>query len=145
MSYFQANIQKMKIDIGTIRIKKRQKLENLELLILDNSIRESSVGQLRGHTLENKKAIYEQVKQCGINLMIVALLEETPSVDDDFCQWLKDQNEDFSQFVSFSEISTGLKNGVYDTEIIPCGMLKNKEYGLYNVMFEIDLADAECE
>ena len=139
------NIQKMRTDIETVRINKRQRLKDLDFIILDNSIRESTVGQLRSHTLENKKAIYRQVKKCEFKWILVASFAQTPRVDDDFCQWLKDQNEDFSQFVSFSEISTGLRNGVYDTEKIPTAMLKNKKYGLYNVMFEFDLADAHCE
>jgi len=29
--------------------------------VLDNSLRESTVGQLRGHTIENKWAIYNEV------------------------------------------------------------------------------------
>ena len=41
--------------------RKRQKLRNFELFVLDNSLRESTVGQLRGHTLENKWKIYEEV------------------------------------------------------------------------------------
>ena len=40
---------------------KRKKLRESELFVLDNSLRESTVGQLRGHTLENKWKIYEEV------------------------------------------------------------------------------------
>ena len=40
---------------------KRKKLKNSEIFVLDNSLRESTVGQLRGHTLENKWKIYEEV------------------------------------------------------------------------------------
>ena len=41
---------------------KRKVLREMELFVLDNSLRESTVGQLRGHTIENKWKIYEQVK-----------------------------------------------------------------------------------
>ena len=41
---------------------KRKVLKEMELFVLDNSLRESTVGQLRGHTIENKWKIYEQVK-----------------------------------------------------------------------------------
>ena len=37
---------------------KRARLKDLDLIVLDNSIRESTVGQLRGHTLENKWNIF---------------------------------------------------------------------------------------
>ena len=40
---------------------KRKGLKELDLFVLDNSLRESTVGQLRGHTIENKWKIYEQV------------------------------------------------------------------------------------
>ena len=40
---------------------KRKVLREMELFVLDNSLRESTVGQLRGHTIENKWKIYEQV------------------------------------------------------------------------------------
>ena len=40
---------------------KRKALRQMELFVLDNSLRESTVGQLRGHTIENKWKIYEHV------------------------------------------------------------------------------------
>ena len=40
---------------------KRKALRQMELFVLDNPLRESTVGQLRGHTIENKWKIYEQV------------------------------------------------------------------------------------
>ena len=36
-------------------------LKNLDLFVLDNSLRETTVGQLRGHTIDNKWQIYNQV------------------------------------------------------------------------------------
>lgn len=40
---------------------KRKILRDLDVFILDNSIRETTVGQIRGHTLENKWEIYNEV------------------------------------------------------------------------------------
>ncbi len=40
---------------------KRKALKNLDLFVLDNSLRETTVGQLRGHTMENKWKIYNEV------------------------------------------------------------------------------------
>ena len=50
----------MREDISEQREKKK-KLKQMELFVLDNSLRESTVGQLRGHTIDNKWKIYEQV------------------------------------------------------------------------------------
>ena len=60
MGDIKKNIAKMKKKLSAEAIK-RQKLRNSQLFVLDNSLRESTVGQLRGHTLENKWKIYEEV------------------------------------------------------------------------------------
>ena len=61
----QQSIKCMQEDIREEK-EKRKGLKEMELFVLDNSLRESTVGQLRGHTIENKRKIYEQVffQQC---------------------------------------------------------------------------------
>ena len=54
---------------------KRKALRQMELFVLDNSLRESTVGQLRGHTIENKWKIYEQVINFISLTLSVELLE----------------------------------------------------------------------
>jgi len=117
-------------------------LRNLDLFVLDNSIRESSVGALSGHTLENKWAIYNEVKKLGFNEKIVASFSNMTRVDDEFVQQLAEQGEDFSGIWSFSEITYKTKNRVPDTEQVPTGLQKLKKYGIYNCIFEVDLGDA---
>ena len=141
MSQIDNEVSRMKEEINAVAVKKRNRLKNLDFFILDNSIRESTVGQLRSHTLENKLQIYEQVKVCGIKDIIVASFAHMTRVDDDFCQYLRDHGEDFSRLYSFSEVSEGIKDGVYDTETIPISLRKNKHFGLRNVVFECDLVD----
>ena len=138
-------VLRMQGEIDAVRIQKRGRLKNLDLFILDNSIRESTVGQLRSHTLQNKIAIYEQVKACGIKDIIVASFAHMTRVDDDFCQYLRDRKEDFSGLYSFSEVSEGIKNGAYDTKSIPISLRKNKRFGLRNVIFECDLVDKNVD
>ena len=137
-------VSRVQADIEAVRMRKRERLRDLDFFILDNSIRESTVGQLRSHTIENKKQIYQEVKKCGIRNLVVASFAHMTRVDDDFCQWLKDEGEDFSKLFSFSEVTEGLRNGVYDTEKVPISLIKNKKYGLYNVVFEVDLANSDC-
>ena len=88
----------MKAQIEEVRVQKRERLKNLDIFVLDNSLRESTVGQLRSHTLENKIKIYEEVKKCGFKDIIVAAFAHMTRVDDDFCQYLIDRGEDFSRF-----------------------------------------------
>lgn len=141
MSDIQQEVSRMHSEINAVAKQKRERLKNLDFFILDNSIRESTVGQLRSHTLENKIQIYEQVKACGIKDIIVASFAHMTRVDDDFCQYLRDRGEDFSRLYSFSEVSEGIKGGVYDNENVPISLRKNKHFGLRNVFFECDLVD----
>ena len=44
------------------------RLKDLDLVVLDNSVRESTVGQLRGHTPEDKFKIFEEAERCGFKV-----------------------------------------------------------------------------
>ena len=145
MNGIDNEICRLKSEIDIVHKKREENLKHLDLFILDNSIRESTVGQLRSHTLEDKIQIYEQVKECGIEDIIVASFSDMKGVDDDFCQYLVQQQEDFSRLYSFSEVTEGLKDGVYDTETVPVALRKNKFFGLRNVFFEVDLANKNCK
>lgn len=57
---FKRVIRRMNKDVDE-ELDKRRDLSKMKLFVLDNSLRESTVGQLRGHTIENKWKIYEQV------------------------------------------------------------------------------------
>ena len=125
--------------------KKKRKLESLKTLdcfVMDNSLCGSTFGEVRGHTLENKLDIYEEVKKCGFK-HIVASLVHTASVEDLFLEELVKRKEDMSIFYSFSDlVSSPVKNGVPDTATIPIGLTKMITFGLRNPIFEIDLADS---
>ena len=58
--HIQAQVKRMHDEIQHASEEKKN-LKHNELFVLDNSLRESTVGQLRGHTIENKWKIYEQV------------------------------------------------------------------------------------
>ena len=78
---FEEEVRRVKADIAQEAVK-RETLRNLDCFVLDNSIRESTVGQLRGHTLENKWKVYEEVKKCGFNNIVVASFAHMTRVDD---------------------------------------------------------------
>lgn len=139
-------VQRIQSHIDQVRIQKRERLKNLDFFCLDNSLRESTVGQLRSHTLQNKIDILEEVKRCGIKDKIVASFANSTRVDDKFVEHLIQQGEDFSDCYSFSELSQdGVVDGTYETEKLPVGLVKNKKYGLYNTFFECDLVDSLCK
>lgn len=143
MADVNAELARVNADIQQVRVQKRERLKNLDFCLLDNSIRESTVGQLRSHTLQNKIDIFNEVQKVGVKDMIVASFAHMTRVDDDFAKYLKERGEDFSRFFSFSEVSDGIKNGVYDMETVPLPLRKNKLYGIPNPFFEVDLANED--
>ena len=58
-------IQRMNQEVNEVK-EDRNVLKEMGLFVLDNSLRESTVGQLRGHTIENKWKIYQQVETVAI-------------------------------------------------------------------------------
>lgn len=146
MASLEEEVKKIKIHIDDVRIQKRERLKNLDFFCLDNSIRESTVGQIKSHTLQNKIDILKEVKKCGIQDIVVASFAHMTRVDDDFVKYLHATGEDFSHFYSFSEVSDkGVINGVYECDTVPVGLRKNRKYGLMNTFFEADFADDDCE
>ena len=76
------------------------------------------MGQLHGHTLENKWKIYNEVKRCGMKHIIVAAFSHMTRVDDEFIRQLRERGEDFSMLYAFTEITESINNkrstaGVY--------------------------------
>ena len=119
---------------------KRARLKDLDLIVLDNSIRESTVGQLRGHTLENKWKIYNEVQKCGFKFIIVAAFSHMTRVDDTFLRQLVDRGEDVSNLFAFTEVIEAVNDGIPDTKTTPVGLSKMQSLGLINPIIEIDLA-----
>lgn len=133
-------IERMKSQIA-VESAEREHLRNLDCIVLDNSLRESTVGQLRGHTLENKLKIFEEVKKCGFEDIIVASFSHMTRVDDVFLAELERRGEDMSRMHAFSEVTAGISGKAMDTSAVPIGLAKLKKFGLQHPIFEIDLAD----
>ena len=128
---YQEELDRIKVAIAD-EGKKRHTLKNLDCFVLDNSLRESTVGQLRGHTIENKWKIYNEVKKCGLKNIIVASFSHMTRVDDLFIKQLMEKGEDPSTLYAFSEVTAGVSKGVIDRETIPVGLAKMKKHGLKN-------------
>ena len=125
---------------------KRNVLKQLDCFVLDNSLRESTVGQLRGHTLENKIAIFDEVKKCGFKHIIVAAFSHMTRVDDYFLDALIKRGEDMSPLYCFSDlVCYPITDGIPDTETIPVGIAKMDKFNLRNPIFEVDLADSNVD
>ena len=118
---------------------KKEHLKELNLLVLDTSIRETTVGSIRGHTLENKKAIFEEIKKCGFKYYVIEAFNSETRVGDIFVKSLNDAGEDLSGAFAFSECWDVVENKIPQEEPIPVGMRKCKQFSVLNVIIEVDL------
>ena len=141
MDKINAEVARCRKEISDIKTQRRERLKNLDLFVLDNSISESTVGQIRSHTLRNKVRILEQVKKASIKDIIIASFSNMTRVDDDFARYLKAKGDDFTYYYSFSEVTQGIIDGRCNTETVPIGLRKNEGFGIPNTIFEVDLAD----
>eukprot|EP00794_Sanderia_malayensis_P011798 gene11798-13019_t len=135
---FQDQINQVKVGIQE-QSARNKALKKRDLFVLDNSLRETTVGQLRGHTIEDKWKIYDEVKRVGFKHIIVASFSHMTRLGDTFIRQLREKGEDMSLMYAFTEFLEKVVNRVPDTEVIPVGLLKMKELGIKNVIIEIDL------
>jgi len=123
-----------------------EKLKNIDLFVIDNSIRESTVGALRGHTLENKYSILNETKELGFQHNIVGAFSHLRRVDDEFITHLIKSGEDMTNKYAFSEFYDSCDKKTHlPVPGIPIGLQKCKELGVPNVIMEVDLANLAPE
>ena len=135
-------INEVRESIAKEKLLVRARLKDLDLIVLDNSLRESTVGQPRGHTLENKWKIYNEVKKCGFKFIVVAAFSHVTQVDDTFIKEIVDKGEDVSNLFAFTEVIESVnRNGIPNKNHTPVGLSKMKTLGLVNPIIEIDLAN----
>ena len=54
-----------------------------QVFVLDNSLRESTVGQDKGHTLADKVGVLDAVKSCGFRHIVIGEFNAKRQVDDE--------------------------------------------------------------
>lgn len=121
-----------------------RKLRKVPFLVMDNSLRESTVAALAGHTPDDKWEILKHVEACGFKHIILGAMSSTAyRVDDLFAQQVRD-SPDFEAkykgvFYAFTEVSDGCTaDGIWDAAV-PVSLHKMKEYGIFNPIIEVDL------
>ena len=124
---------------------REQTLKDLDAFVLDNSLRETTVSQTRGHTLQDKWNIFTHVKKCGFQHIVVATFSEAGRVDDVFVRELIERGEDISGFYAFVNFIETIDNGIIDTQTVPIALLKMKELKMNNPIIEMDLDDSRLK
>lgn len=129
---------------GAVRLSAAAKLERLRTMdpfVLDNSLRETTVAQPRGHSIEDKFRILEAVRSTGLTHMIVGALGRLKRVDDVFLSELRSRGEDRRHMYLFSELADGVDADTrrFSREV-PVALRSAQACGIPNVIIEIDLA-----
>jgi len=118
---------------------KLDRLKNMDLFVLDNSLRETTVASLRAHTVESKRRIYDLIKECKFKHFIIESFNGQNRMGDLFVQELIKQGEDLSNAFGFSEVWEVIdKDGIPQPDT-PIGLIKCRDYNIPNVFLEFDL------
>lgn len=117
-------------------------LRNLDIFVLDNTVRETTVAQPRGHTQEDKFRILDMVHRCGFRDCVVAAFGTLERVDDAFVQALVKSGADMATNWAFSEVYEGYQDGV-PLKDIPQGLQRMQRYRIQNAILERDFNCAQ--
>lgn len=130
-----------------VNTSKRMRLQDMKVFVLDNSLRESTVGQSVGHSIQDKFEVLDATTKCGFNHCIVGAFGVSRRVDDLFASQLQEkmhQEEQPASFYAFSEVYAKIdevsKTMISSNDCIPIGLLKMQEYSIPHAIIEIDLA-----
>ena len=120
---------------------KLHRLKTMDVFVLDNSLRETSVAQVRGHVLKDKELIAEAIQGTGIDQFIVASFGNLARVDDLWLQQRRAAGMIDDSMYAFSEMWDMASGGLntIPSDVVPLGLQKICTYGIKNVILEIDL------
>ena len=120
---------------------KLDRLRNMELFVLDNSMRETTVASLHSHTLQDKRDIYEEIKKCGFKYYFIESFTADLRIGEIFLQELIDKKEDLSGAFVFCDMWDKLSKDKVPLPDLSIGLEKCKKFGLQNIFLECDLMD----
>lgn len=121
---------------------REERLKNMRCFVLDNTLRETTVAAIKGHTIEEKDRILTLIRNCGIKDIIVAYFTDSYMVDDQFAIDMVKRHgpEHLFAFSEFVVKKPGLKFDEMSTAL-PVGLEKCRRYGLCNVILELNFCD----
>jgi hypothetical protein len=125
--------------------KKMERLRNIDLFILDNSVRETTVAQTRGHTMEDKYKILNMVSGAGFENVIIGTFGTRPKIDDLFAKDCcgSGKHAESAKYCNlylycFAEVRDLVIDGI-PLAMTPVGIKRAQEYRIANVVIEADL------
>ena len=118
---------------------KEERLKNLDIFVLDNSLRETAVAAIKGQVSTDKDRILESLANTGLNDIIVAAFGELRRPEDVWLQEKSEKNQIENNWWAFSEMQDTAQNNDIFKLPLPSGIQRCKQYGIKNVILEIDV------
>lgn len=118
----------------------KKRLQTLDVMVLDNSLRETTVANPRGLTLVDKASILEHVDLCGFNHKCIGAFNGKPRVDDEFARQLRDAGyKHWDKCWGFAEYKELFNDDWTWDYAETAGMRKLDQLHVPNAILEVDL------
>ncbi|MEO1372881.1 MAG: hypothetical protein AAFW70_00870 [Cyanobacteria bacterium J06635_10] len=115
-------------------------LRELEVFVLDNSVRETTVGTARGHVLEDKINILKAIAETELNEVILGTYGANRNVDDQIPKHWIDLGGTLDNMWGFSEAYNALDQSGVPIDEPASGLLEMaNDHKMSNAIIEIDL------
>lgn len=118
---------------------KEQRLRELDVFVLDNSLRETAVAAIKGQVSSDKDKILDSLSETGLENIIVASFGQLRRPED---VWLenKSKNKQIRDgWWAFSEMADTPKDSDIFGAPLSAGLLRCRQYGIKNIILEIDV------
>lgn len=136
MNKFQARIDRASNEAD----EELKTLRELEIFVLDNSVRETTVGTARGHVLEDKINILKAIAETELNEVILGTYGAMRNVDDQIPKHWVDLGGTLENMWGFSEAYNALDPYGVPIDEPASGLLKMvNDHKMSNAIIEIDL------
>lgn len=123
-----------------LRDSKLRRLRELRPFVLDNSLRETNVAAIRGHTLKDKWELVRLVKESNMGQYLVASFNALKQVDDQFVLDMKAKGVMCNKCFGFSECWEKWDAQGVPLMDVPLGLAKMRAYGVTNAVLEANFA-----
>lgn len=119
------------------------RLKNLDIFVLDCTLRDFSLGQSWRSSVSAKKRIWNCIKDHGIENFAVACFKDYKSADDEMAAYisLMGHSSRAHNYYCFAELYSKVADGVPSKDL-PLSISKMSKYGLHGVILEVNITDS---
>lgn len=117
---------------------KLKRLSTMDVCVLDNSLRETAVAQIKGAVTEDKDKILDALRFTGIEEVIVGAFGDLRRPEDEWLQAKAENGKIEGNWWCFSEMYDA-PEPPFDSMPLPYALQRIKSYGVRNVILELDV------